>query len=141
MLTTLALLLAMAGPAQTAPTQGPPVDPSIADGSAQRALDHARRTWRRERPSSYTYRLQLGCFCPRHATRPRTFVVRNGRPAHPPKGHRGYDTGGRLFKLVERAIKRKVDGLRVSYRRNGLLKELDVDEWKPAADDEYSYLV
>jgi hypothetical protein len=141
MLTTVALLLAFAAPAQTAPERGPSVDPSIADGSAQRALDSARRTWRRDRPRSYTYRLQLGCFCTREATRPHTFVVRNGRPVHPPKGHRGDATGGRLFKLVQYAIDHKVDGLRVDYHLNGLLKELDVDQYSGAVDDEYAFFV
>jgi hypothetical protein len=34
-----------------------------------------------------------------------------------------------------------VDGLEVRYHRNGLLKELDVDQDSMAADDEYSYFV
>jgi hypothetical protein len=73
--------------------------------------------------------------------KPHTFVVRNRKPRHPPKGAKRFATAWRLFKLVQGAIDDKVDGLVVHYRRNGLLKELDVDRYSMAADDEYSYFV
>jgi hypothetical protein len=114
------------------------VDPSIADGSAQRQLNAARRNWNRNGPSSYTYRLQLSCFCQPEV---HTFVVRRGKPRHPPRGFKDVDTAPRLFKLVRKAIDDRVDGLHVTYYRNGALKELSVDQTRMAVDDEYTYTV
>jgi hypothetical protein len=136
MVAALALIAALAG-AQT----GPSVDPSIADGSAQRALNQAKRTWRHHGPRSYTYRLQLSCFCTTEAVQPHTFVVRNRKPRHPPKGWKGTATAWRLFKLVQGAIDDRVDGLHVEYRANGSLKVLSVDQESMAVDDEYTYVV
>jgi hypothetical protein len=144
MLSALALVVALAAaaPAPTEqPQNGPTVDPSIADGSAQRALDAARRTWKREGPRSYTYRVQLSCFCTSESVQPHKYVVRNRRPRHPPKGHRDTATAWRLFKLVQGAIDAKVDGLDVEYRANGSLKLLSVDRYAMAIDDEYTYFV
>src|SRR3954468_17884912 len=135
MLAALAASLAAAAGAQATPP-GPTVAPSIADGSAQRALDTARRTWRRRGPASYRYRLQLQCFCTTEAIRPRTFVVRDRKPRHPPKGWKSEATAWRLFKLVQHAIDRRVDGLDVEYRANGSLKLLSVDQYSRAIDDE-----
>jgi hypothetical protein len=142
MLASLALLLAVAGTGQ--PTPMPPgrdVDPSIADGSAQYKLNDARQTWRRIGPKSYSYRLQLYCFCKSDSLRPRTFVVRKGKPRHPPKGWKKEATVPRLFKLVQEAIDHGVDGLQVEYRPNGALEQLSVDRYARAVDDEYQYTV
>jgi hypothetical protein len=119
----------------------PDVDPSIADGSAQRALDEARARWRQTGPRSYTYRARRSCLCTVEATRPNTFVVRDREPRRPPKKLRQLATAPRLFKLVQQAIDDRVDGLAVVYRKNGTLKELHVDPHSNAVDDEYSYLV
>src|SRR3954468_5772691 len=140
MLSALALVVALAAApsAQTEqPQNGPTVDPSIADGSAQKRLDQARRTWKRKGPSSYTYRVQLSCFCTSEAVQPHTFVVRDRKPRHPPKGWKHTATAWRLFKLVQGAIDDKVDGLDVEYRANGSLKLLSVDRIAMAVDDEY----
>src|SRR4051795_13572622 len=103
------------------------VHPSISDGSAQRALDAARARWRKQGPADYTYRTRLSCFCTTDSLKPHTFVVRDRKPRHrPPKKLRRLATGWRLFGLVQDAIDEKVDGLSVKYRKNGLLKELDV---------------
>ena len=68
--------------------------------------------------------------------------MRNGKPVDPPKGWREVATAKRLFKLVQRAIDERSDRLRVRYRgKNGLLKELSVDRYRMAADDEYAYFV
>jgi neutral ceramidase len=116
-------------------------DPSITDGTAKRRLNAARRRWNRHSPRSYTYRVQLSCFCGSDI-RPHTFVVRNGKPEDPPKGWRYVATAKRLFKLVREAIRQRPDGLRVSYRRkNGLLKVLSVDPDRSAVDEEYTYIV
>jgi Family of unknown function (DUF6174) len=134
----LALVLVPSGSATAASDE---VDPSIADGSAQKRLDAARQTWRAHGPRSYGYRAQLYCFCTADSVRPHDFVVRGRRPVHPPKHFRELATAWRLFKLVQWAIDHKVDGLRVEYRANGSLKTLDVDQYVNAADDEYSYAV
>jgi hypothetical protein len=136
MLSALALVVALAG-AQT----GPSVDPSIADGSAQKALDAAKRTWRQQGPRSYTYPLQLSCYCTTDAVQPHTFVVRDRKPRHPPKGWKGQATMWRVFKLVQRAIDERVDGLDVEYRAGGSLKVLAVDHDSMTVDDEYTYYV
>jgi hypothetical protein len=47
----------------------------------------------------------------------------------------------RLFRLVQGAIHDRADGLRVRYRRNGMLRELSVDQNRTLSDDEYSYYV
>jgi hypothetical protein len=136
MLAALVLAAAVAGV-----QPGPSVDPSIADGSAQKALNQAKRTWRARGPHSYSYRLQLLCYCTQEARTPHTFVVRNGRPRNPPKGWKKQATVWRLFKLVQQAIDQRVDGLEVRYRANGSLKVLSVDRYAMAVDDEYTYAV
>src|SRR4051812_9929553 len=136
----VAVLLALAL-VPTARAGSDQVDPSIADGSAQKRLDAARRTWRAHGPRSYGYRAQLYCFCTTDSVQPHDFVVRNRKPVHPPKNLRGIATAWRLFKLVQQAIDDKVDGLSVEYRANGSLKRLDVDQYAQAVDDEYSYAV
>jgi hypothetical protein len=69
-------------------------------------------------------------------------VVRNGKPEDPPKGWRYAATGKRLFKVVQRAIDGRPDGLVVQYRKkNGLLKKLRVDPEAAAVDEEYTYVV
>jgi hypothetical protein len=131
-------LLAGAVPASAAENE---VDPSIADGSAQRALDSARARWREHGPRNYRYRVRLGCFCTPDALEPRNFVVRGGKPRHPPKGWKYASTAPRLLKLVQEAIDDRPQHLFVRYRKNGLLKELSVDRSEMIADEEYSYFV
>ena len=135
----IGLILVVAPPASTAPTQSHPPDPSITNGSAQRNLNAARRRWSRHRPHSYTYRVRVECFCMPES---HTFVVRNGTPEDPPRRWRFAATAKRLFKLVQSAIDQRPDGLIVKYRKkNGLLKRLSVDPEANAADEEYTYLV
>jgi hypothetical protein len=136
-----ALVLPLTAVAPAAAREDGAVAPSIADGSAQQQLDAARARWRAHGPRSYTYRAQLSCYCTTDSVQPHTFVVRNRKPKHPPKGFKDIATAHRLFKLVQQAIDERVDGLAVAYRKNGLLKELDVDRYSNAADDEYSYFV
>lgn len=115
--------------------------PSIRDGSAQRRLEAKRALWAKRAPPSYTYRLRLLCFCGPDSTRPHTFVVRDGRPRHTPKGYRSVNTGAKLFSIVQDAIDSRPDGLTVRYRPNGLLKTISVDQEGRAVDDEFSFTV
>ena len=137
----LLVALALIAPAAAPASASDHADPSITNGSAQRHLDQARARWRKRGPRNYTYRARLICFCTPESLKPHTFVVRNGKPRHPPKGFRGVATAPRLFRLVRAAIHDRVDGLRVKYRRNGMLEELDVDQDSRAADDEFSYVI
>jgi hypothetical protein len=141
-LAALTLAVVPASAAQAPPRQGDEeVDPSIADGSAQRDLDEARATWRRRGPRSYAYRLRLGCYCTADTLRPRRFVVRGGKPRNPPKGWKNRATVPRLFKLVQDAIDNRSAEMYVEYRANGSLKVLSVDSIRLAQDDEYTYVV
>src|SRR3954463_15270168 len=127
MLAALSVILALAAPI------GQHVDPSIAAGSAQKALDAAKRTWHQQGPPSYTYRLRLNCFCRPEA---HTYVVRDRRAVHPRKGMRATATGWKLFKLVQHAIDGRVDGLAVEYRPNGFLKRVSGGQGAGGADDQ-----
>jgi uncharacterized protein DUF6174 len=118
---------------------GQSVDPSIADGSAQRALDAARREWHRHGPHSYSYRLRLSCYCTAESVEPRTYVVRKRRPVHPPKGFKNVATMWRALGLVQKAIDDRVDALDVEYYPSGALESLQVDRIRQAIDDEYSW--
>jgi hypothetical protein len=137
----LAMMAVPASAEQARTSAGSYADPSIADGSAQHDLNAAKRRWRRHGPRSYTYRLRLACFCPPDALQPHTFVVRAGRPVHPPKGSRGVATVPRLFSIVQDAIDKRADGLRVAYRTKGALEEVSVDQYRNTVDDEYAYSV
>jgi hypothetical protein len=117
------------------------VAPSIADGSAQRALDAARARWRNAGPRSYSYRARVSCFCTVESVRPHTFVVRDRKPRHPAKHFKELATAARLFKLVQHSIDDRPDGLTVKYYENGLLKELGVDRSSTTSDDEVTYFV
>ena len=134
----LLLALALVPAARAASSQE---DPSIADGSAQKRLDAAKRTWRAHGPRSYGYRVQLYCFCTTDSLKPHDFEVRGRKPVHPRKRWRALATAWRLFSLVQGAIDDKVDGLKVRYRANGSLKEIDVDQYAQAVDDEFTYTV
>jgi hypothetical protein len=108
---------------------------------SSRHASPARAHWREHGPRKYTFRLQLSCYCTSDAVRPRTFVVRHGKPRHPPKGWKYAATAPRLFKLVQKAIDDRPAQLFVRYRRNGMLKQLAVDRDRLIADEEYSYSV
>jgi hypothetical protein len=116
-----------------------PVTPATAPANPQQALSSARRTWRQKSPRSYTYRLQLFCYCTSDSVQPRTYVVRDRKPRHPPKGFKSVATMWRVFKLVQDAIDEKPDSLYVDYYPNGALKLLQVDRIREAVDDEYSW--
>lgn len=119
----------------------PPVDPAIADGSAQRALDAARERWAEAEIGSYAMRARISCFCDRQTTRPRTLVVRDGRPARVrgkpvPVALRPYATVSRLFARVQAAIDDRVALLTVRYDRRGVVRGLYVDRSFSIADEE-----
>jgi hypothetical protein len=115
-----------------------PVDPSIADGSAQRALDAARTTWRGfAGRGHYAMRISLTCFCTPDAFRPHPLEVRGGRPVAPyDPGMRPYATVRRLFARVQRAIDQRVALLQVDYGAHGVPRDVGIDVSFMIADEE-----
>ena len=139
-------LLVLAGVASAA-AQSPPgpvfprnePDPSIRDGSAQRALDRARKRWRRADIHNYRFSLDRACFCP--PTDTPVLFVRNDRPVNATADTRLVATVRRLQRRVQAAIDDEVAGLDVRYDRRGIPREIGIDQIKFAVDDEVSYSV
>jgi hypothetical protein len=117
------------------------VDPEIADGSAQRALDAARERWRDAAIGSYRFRIRILCFCAPRFTRPAVIVVRDGRPVDPPRRLRRVATVPRLQRAVQEAIDDRVDGLSVRYGRRGVPRGVAIDHERMLADEESTYVV
>jgi len=142
LVTALGLLLATGASGQSPPPpkfdRGEP-DPSIADGSAQRRLDQARRRWRRAGIHNYRFRPLVLCFCVR--SDPVVIFVRNDRPVNAPKALRDVATVRRLHRVVQRAIGRRVPELSVQYDRRGVPRGIVIDNIKLAIDDEVTYRV
>jgi hypothetical protein len=125
----IALFLVLAAPARAE-------DPSIADGSAQRALDAARARWRERGLVSYRFRQTIGCFCPEEYRKPRTMTVRRRRAVRPGKIHRPYATAPKLFRVIQDAIDRRVARLTVTYGTVGLPRQIFIDYDEMIADEE-----
>jgi hypothetical protein len=125
-------------PPQPQPPQGKP-DPSIRDGSAQRALDRARRRWRRAGVHNYRFRITRSCFCP--PSDDPVIFVRDDRPLNATSSTRHVATVPRLHRRVQEAIDDEVDGLEVRYDKRGIPREIGIDRFRMAADDEVSYSV
>ena len=106
LLLTLVLAAGAAAALPAGAQQGlPPAtpDPSIADGSAQRALDKARARWNKLKIRDYDYEVIEICFCP--STGWQVIKVRNGVPTKASQAKAGYlATVPRLFREVKRAI-------------------------------------
>ena len=104
-------------------------DPAIIDGSAQRALDHARAQWRRSGIRSYRYEVKPVCFC-----RPDgwdVYIVRGNRSRYPKDT---YSTVPRLLRAVQDAIDGKSNELRVTYSRRGVPRSLYAYPRSPRPD-------
>ena len=140
LLLIVVLALAAAPPAAGAGAQQD-VDPQIADGSAQRALDAARARWRATGLRSYDFRVALLCFCSEDVRRPHDLRVRGGRPIGPgpPRHLREVATVPRMHRVVQAAIDARVDGLSVRYGRRGLPRRIDIDADRGVADEEHSF--
>ena len=124
-------------PAPTFPQDDP--DPAIANGSAQRALDAARRHWRRASIHNYRFEFERQCFCAPRG--PVVLFVRNDRPVDPPSALRDVATVRRLHRVVQRAIDREVADLSVRYDRRGVPRSIGIDGHRMIADDEVGYSV
>jgi hypothetical protein len=114
-------------------------DPAIANGSAQRRLDAARRRWRRAGIHNYRLDLDRACFCPPDDGV--VIFVRNDRPVNAPATLRGVATILRLFRVVQGAIDDGVADLSVSYGRRGIPRRIRIDGHLMLSDDEVTYRV
>ena len=141
----LAVLALAAAPASAAAAGlGPPAeppDPSIVDGSAQRALSAARARWRLTGSSTYALRVRRVCFCVPEARRAAWILVVAGRPHGAPEHLREAATVPRLHRIVQNAITARVAGLEVRYDARGVPREVDVDRSRGIADEEVGYRV
>ena len=136
-------LLSVAGASGQSPPpptfdRGEP-DRSIADGSAQRKLDQARRRWRRAGIHNYRFELNRICFCVPGG--PVVVFVRNDRPVNAPATLRDVATVRRLHRRVQRAIDSNVPHLSVRYDRRGVPRGISIDNIERAIDDEVAYRV
>jgi hypothetical protein len=137
----LVFVLALAAPAAAqAPPQPPQNEPaeSIRDGSAQRALDRARKRWRKAEIHNYRFQLTRQCFCP-----PESWVlfVRGDAPRRPPADAKDVATVRRLHRRIQAAIDARVAGLSVKYDKRGVPRQTGIDPHGLAIDDEVGYKV
>ena len=134
--TLVTVAAAIAAPAVAQDETAP--DPSIADGSAQRALDRAKARWRDAAIRSYRFDVRVDCFCP--DVRWHAVVVRNRRPASgTPREVIEVATVPRLHRAIRRAIDARVYRLDVSYGRHGVPTRIAIDENPRIADEEVTY--
>ena len=143
LLILLALMLA-AGAASALPAgaqEGPrpaTPDPSIADGSAQRALDTARARWGRLKIRSYDFEVKTTCFC--RYTGWVDVKVRNRLASKRSKAAAGeLASVGRLFRVIQGAIDAQVHKLNVAYGARGVPVEVFMDTIQYVADDEWGF--
>lgn len=113
------------------------------DSFQNRKLAEARTLWDRKDVASYSYILELECFCaPAEQLQPVLVTVRNGaaasvvywddnpanRPPAPAAIFGPYDTVEELFDMIEDAIDRDADLLQVGYDRDyGFPTVINVD--------------
>ena len=142
LLLTLALAAGAALALPAGAQQGPPdtPDPSIADGSAQRALDKARARWDRLKIRNYDYEVRQVCFCP--STGWLLVKVRDGVPTKSSQAKAGdLATVPRLFREIKRAIKRPVHRLNVNYGARGVPTEVFTDPIQLVVDEQGGFNV
>ena len=113
-------------------------DPSIADGSAQRALVTARARWNRLKIRSYDYEVKTTCFC--RYTGWVDVKVRNRLASKRSKAAAGeLASVSRLFRVIQRAIDAKAHKLSVRYGARGVPVEVFMDSIQYVADDEWGF--
>ena len=136
------MLAATAAGAVPAGAQEPPnpVDPRIADGSAQAALDRARAQWKAARIGSYRFQARRMCFCP--TTGWHVVNVRRGAPsANVHSDVKDIASVPRLFRTIQRAIDRRAHRLRVKYGTHGVPTRIDIDSIANVIDEEQYFSI
>ena len=136
-LLTLGLGAGVGAAAAQAPRNPP--DPHIADGSLQRKLDAARRSWKAANVRSYRYEIRQICFCPPQKSR--LVVVRRGVATRWPSGLKSVATVPRLFKRIQGAIDGGAAKISVTYGRRGVPREIAIDYLVYVADEESGYSI
>jgi len=142
LLLTLLLVATAAGAAVPAGAQEAPnpVDPQIADGSAQAALDRARARWKAARIGSYRFQARRICFCP--TTGWHMVNVRGGAPsANVAADVKDIATVPRLFRTIQRAIDRSAHGLVVTYGARGVPTRIEIDSYANVIDEEQYFSI
>jgi len=136
----ITLTLALVATAAVAPAgaQAPPpnpVDPHIADGSAQTALDTARERWKALSIRSYDYEVRRSCFCPGSG-----WIRIKVRGSSPSKGSaktaKDLATVPRLHRVIQSAIDGKSHELTVKYGARGVPTQISVNSIQYVADEE-----
>jgi len=119
----------------------------LAPGSPRSELDTNRQKWRGRGYTDYAFTLRVGCFCvetgPLRVTVVNDSVVSVVRVSTGETIARaGTPTVNKLFDLIENAIARPADDLRVTYDAElGFPREIYVDGSFRIADDETTYTV
>ena len=142
-----ALLLAL--PALTLVLAGACRDPYR---TVRDELRENRAKWQSQGARDYSYRLQIGCFCPQEITQPVIVEVRDGVATSIVYAEGGasatseifqsYDTIDELFATVQGAINDKVDEVTVTYDAGlGYPIRIYIDPRKTAIDEERALTV
>jgi hypothetical protein len=135
LLTLAVVATAAAAPASAQAPPPNPVDPSIADGSAQAALDKARARWKALKIRSYDYEVQRTCFCPTSSWM--RIKVRGGSPSKKSvAAAKDLATIPRLHRVIQQAIDAKSHRLTVQYGARGVPTQISVDSIQYLADEE-----
>ena len=124
-----------------APLSPGPVDPSIADGTAQQQLDAARQRWQAAHIRHYHFSVERVCFCPPSFRGPATIVVRDRVALAPPAEFDEVATVPRLHGIVQKAIDDRVERLTVAYDARGVPLSISIDRSSMIADEEVAYRV
>ena len=111
------------------------MDPHIADGSAQAALDKARARWKALKIRSYDYEVRRTCFCPISSWK--VIKVRGGAPTKKSVATaEDLATVPRLHRVIQQAIDAKAHQLTVQYGARGVPTQISVDSIQYLADEE-----
>jgi hypothetical protein len=118
-----------------------PVDPGIANGTAQQTLNGAKQRWQAAHISNYHYTVERQCFCAPSFRGPVTIVVRNDKSEGTPAAFENVATVPLLHAVVQKAIDDRVDRLGVVYDARGVPLSIAIDGRLMIADDEITYVV
>ena len=117
-----------------------PTAASIANGTAEKALDQARAKWKKAKLRSYDYEARRSCFCP--TTGWHKVKVRNNHLSGTPHNDvKDIATVPRLFKVIQQAIDRRSHGLTVTYGTYGVPKQISIDPIANVIDEEQNFTI